>query len=98
MPLEEISRIQQSEFNPEMQQEQVANKPSGSTNPDIILSAIVPQFMKTVPTKSDGGLRPKSEVVADLEKKRDRLRDKLRAGFEVNKVISKMMSKSEIDR
>ena len=59
-----------------------------AANPETILTAIVPQFIKSIPAKADGGMRPKLEVLADLEKKRDRLRDKLRAGFEKNKVVA----------
>ena len=56
-------------------------------NPDTILSAIVPQFVKSMPPKSESGKQPKSDLKIELGKRCDRLCQKLRAGFEKNKVV-----------
>ena len=62
--------------------------PSPSVDPSTIVNAIVPTFIKSIPPKSESGFKSKSDVQQELERKKKSVLEKLRNGFQKNKVVA----------
>ena len=62
--------------------------PPSPADPQSIVGAIITQYIKSVPPKSESATKNKPEVQRELEKRKDKVRDKLRSGFDKNKVVA----------
>ena len=62
--------------------------PPSPADPQTIVGALIPQFIKSIPPKTESATKNKVEVQRELIKRKDRVRDKLRSGFEKNKVVA----------
>ena len=60
---------------------------SPTADPNVLLGAVVPAFIKSMPLKAESGKRPKVEVNSELVQRKDEVKAKLRAAFEKNKVV-----------
>ena len=67
-------------LSPSKEGSALKNVPSSAS----VISAIVPQFIKIVPPKSESAYKAKVDVLLDLERKKDRLVDQLRESFTAN--------------
>ena len=59
-----------------------SKEPATPTSPDVLLTAVVPAFIKGMPLKADSGKRPKTDVQSDLIQRKDETKAKLRAARE----------------
>ena len=62
--------------------------PSPSADPNTIVTAIVPTFIKSIPPKSESGTKTKPDVQQELERRKIAVLEKLRNGFQKNKVVA----------
>ena len=57
--------------------------------PEKVISVIIPQFIKYLPPRSVSALKPKNEVIEELQKKKERLCNQIDKEFTTNEVITR---------